>query len=100
MNIDVELSRQTASMEGPRFKRRRLEQECTAQGPAANNCDGETDHATGISPESTALVAHMHDVCFGMVSFGLRTDIIFNLYLLTFEDQNRGKKLKAGCFGR
>lgn len=65
-------------MEGPSFKRRKLEQESIAQGPAANNCDGETDHVTDVLRESTALVAHMYDVCFGMVSFGLRTDVIIS----------------------
>ncbi|KAG6356883.1 hypothetical protein INS49_014758 [Diaporthe citri] len=67
MNDGVEFSRHATGMEGPRVKRRKLEQtECAAQGSA-------TDALAGILPESTGLVDHRHDVCFGMIKIEVKT---------------------------
>lgn len=94
MNDGVEVSCHATGMEGPRVKRRKLEQEeYAAQGSGA-------DALTAILPQSTGLVVHRHEVCFGMVSRAFRTSILFHPHPLTFKDQNRGEKHETRCFGR
>lgn len=61
-------------MESPRVKRRKLgQEECAGQQSLVN--DGEMDKGglTGTSLESTELIAHRLDACFGMVSLVFHT---------------------------
>lgn len=92
MNDSVESFHQNTGMEGPRAKRRKMEREqCAAQGSAVNNFDMDTDRLADPLPESTELVAHMHDVCFGMVGFVSNIYIIFKPSTDLYRSELRSK---------